>query len=82
VIRANISADGSRAFLVDEDVGPFVDLGPFVLKAYASPDGARLRIVLPTLINFAQVRIDPEHHLLDFTRDGIAARRELKKAGR
>jgi hypothetical protein len=31
-----------------------------VLKAYASPDGKRLRIVLPSLRSYAQVRHDIE----------------------
>ncbi len=56
--------------------------GEIVLKAYASPDGSRVRIVLPELKggNFTQVKIDLDNGLLDFTRDPAAARRNLEKA--
>lgn len=52
--------------------------GVLVAKVYFSPDGKKLRVVLPTLSNFAQVKIDIDNHLLDFTRDPQQAKRELK----
>jgi hypothetical protein len=59
--------------------------GAPVLKAYGSADGRKIRVVLPELKggNFTQVKIDLDHGLIDFTRDPVAARRELaKRTGR
>lgn len=39
-----------------------------ILKAYASPDGNKIRIVLPELVSYSQTLIDPEHHFLEFER--------------
>lgn len=54
-------------------------LGVSLAKLYFSPDKKKLRIVLPRLVNFAQTRIDPDHHLIDVTLDGIEAQRELRR---
>lgn len=40
-----------------------------VLKAYASPDERRIRVVLPELIGYKQTLIDAESHFLEFSRD-------------
>lgn len=40
-----------------------------VLKAYASADERRIRIVLPELVNMKQTLIDDEAHWLEFSRD-------------
>lgn len=50
-----------------------------LLKAYVSPDGKKLRIVLPELANFAQTRIDVDSYYVEFERDSLAARREVKE---
>lgn len=50
-----------------------------ILKAYGSPDGKKIRIVLPELTNFAQTRIDTDSHYIEFTRDAAAARREIDR---
>lgn len=46
-------------------------------KAYLSPDGRKLRIVVPSLTSFAQTKIDADHHLIDVTLDLAQARAEL-----
>lgn len=39
-----------------------------LVKVYASPEGTRLRIVLPELKSFKQVRIDIDSRLIEFER--------------
>jgi len=55
------------------------EAGVLVAKIYFSPDRRKVRFVLPTLKNFAQVKIDVDHGLVDFTRSPEQARSELKK---
>ena len=52
---------------------PYVELkdgvnDKVILKAYANPDGTRIRIVLPELANYTQTLVDPDHHFLEFER--------------
>lgn len=61
-------AEGDKVFILDDE--------EVVLKAYASPDGAKLRIFLPELENFAQTKIRPDVKIVDFDRDAKKARRE------
>jgi hypothetical protein len=39
-----------------------------ILKAYASVDGSKIRIVLPELKSYKQSRIDIDSHYIDFDR--------------
>jgi len=39
-----------------------------ILKAYASPDERRIRIVLDELRNYGQVLVSPDNRLLEFDR--------------
>jgi hypothetical protein len=55
------------------------ELGVLVAKIYFSPDKRKVRFVLPSLKNFAQVKIDIDHHLVDFTRDTYQALRECER---
>lgn len=71
----SVTKDGTDCIVFYE--GPEDD--KLVLKAYPSPDGSKIRIVLPELLNMAQTRIDTNHHLLEFTRDAVKAQAELKK---
>lgn len=50
-----------------------------ILKAYVSPDGRKIRIVLPELANFAQTKIEPDKRMLEFTRDARAAQQETRR---
>jgi len=63
-------AENNQVFLYDGD--------RLVLKAYASSDAKMLRVVLPELENFAQTRIRPDVHVVDFERDARAAKRSIK----
>lgn len=56
---------GAVAELRDGDV--------LVLKAYASADERRIRIVLPELCNYKQTLVDPDSHFLEFSRDADSA---------
>ena len=46
----------------------FKDGEKVIAKVYLSPDSAVLRIVLPELTQQEQLKIDVEHHLVDFRR--------------
>jgi len=46
-----------------------------ILKAYASPDGKKIRIVFSELVDFTQTRIRPELHIIDFDRESARRKR-------
>jgi hypothetical protein len=48
-----------------------------VLKAYSSPDSSIIRIVLPELVDFTQTLIEPNRHMISFSRKplNLAGRR-------
>lgn len=50
-----------------------------ILKAYPSPDGRYVRVVLPELANYAQTLIRPEKRIVDFERDAAAAQRAVRR---
>lgn len=62
-LSAHISTTRSSAACVELRDGEQI-----VLKAYASPDERKIRIVLPELCNFKQTLIDVEAHWLEFAR--------------
>lgn len=39
-----------------------------MVKIYLSPDNSTLRIVLNELVVLTQIKIDVEHHIIDFRR--------------
>lgn len=61
------------------DVAEFLDGERVVARLYSSPDGKKLRLALPELGNFAQVRIRLEERVVDFERDAAAARRSVTR---
>jgi hypothetical protein len=53
-----------------------------IVKVYLSPDGRKLRFVLPEFKTLAQPKLDDCNHLIDFTRDVHTAREEIALAQR
>lgn len=74
--RTVVTKSGANAAELLEHVGS----SPRVIaRVYASKDGTRLRIVLPELAGFAQTRIRPDEHVIDFERDAVAAQRGVRR---
>lgn len=44
------------------------DFDVVIMKAYTSEDGTKLRIVLPELVDMTQTKIDPDLHIIEFSR--------------
>jgi hypothetical protein len=40
-----------------------------IMKAYASADGERIRIILPELVNYTQTVINPDSKMIEFDRN-------------
>ena len=59
--RQTVQVDGRPAAV-------FKDGEKVIAKVDLSPDSAVLRIVLPELTQQEQLKIDVEHHLVDFRR--------------
>lgn len=47
------------------------DFDVLIMKAYLSPDGEKLRIVLPELVDMSQTKIDPDNHIIEFSRKSL-----------
>ena len=52
--------------------------GKLIAKLYLSPDGTKLRVILPEFSSFVQVKMNDLNHLIDFTRDHTTARKNMR----
>jgi len=78
IIRPEVGTTSTQSQLV----GWKSDRGDWVVKVYFSPKLNKIRIALPELQNFAQVKIDVDNRLIDFERDPVEAKRGVEERER
>lgn len=62
VVRHNVKL-GGPVLELRQDPGDVV-----IFKAYASPDGKKIRVVVPEFLRLDQASADPEKHIVEFRR--------------